>query len=222
MERSRQRHRSRPSFDRLAAAAATRTTIPNGNLSLTIIVFMKQIPLTGIPKASSYKTVKNRFIELALQYHPDVATNDNKNISDDDNAGDDNVETFVRLRIAFEAIREAADGSSRLEQDDDSSSWSDEEFRAWFYEETGHQDVMFRMDLQTRKEVVDIVKSDQAQGGLDKGGMWEMARAMAQQEESLLAKNNKNNKSKGENEAFKGIDSGATPQPSVRRRRGKG
>ncbi|KAL3926429.1 MAG: hypothetical protein SGARI_005613 [Bacillariaceae sp.] len=39
------------------------------------------------------------------------------------------------------------------------------------------------MDIQTRKEVIDM--SSQAQGGLDRGGMWEMARKMAEQEEML-------------------------------------
>lgn len=136
--------------------------------------------ILGIPKVSTYREVKHRFVELALQHHPDL------------NANGDSTE-FLRFRQAFERIRESQDGTARLgsdgpEEGGASTRWSsDEEFLAWFHEETSHQDVMFRMDLATRKEVMDIAKS-QSQGGLDRGGMWEMARAMAEQDQSLRKK----------------------------------
>ena len=133
--------------------------------------------ILGIPKSSSYQNVKQKFVELALKYHPDVSEN-----RDDDK----DVEEFIRLREAFEAIQENSDGSARLTKDGD-LSMSDEEFHAWFYEETGHHDVMFKMDLRTRKEVIEAA-TEQSQGGLDRGGMWEMARNMAQQQESLKNK----------------------------------
>ena len=133
--------------------------------------------ILGIPKVSTYHEVKRRFVELALQHHPDL------------NANGDSSE-FLRFRQAFEQIRESQDGTAQLgnEEDGSSSRWSsDQEFMAWFHEETGHQDVMFRMDLKTRKEVIDMANT-QSQGGLDRGGMWEMARAMAEQEDSLRNK----------------------------------
>jgi DnaJ-class molecular chaperone len=137
--------------------------------------------ILGISKGSSYKNVRRKFVELAMKHHPDVSEND-----------DGDVEEFVRLREAFETIRESEDGTARLTKDGE-TGWSDDEFQAWFHEETGHQDVMFRMDLNTRKEVINMANI-QSQGGLDKGGMWEMARVMAQQEESLK-KQKKNFKS---------------------------
>lgn len=163
--------------------------------------------ILGIPKNSSYEGVKRRFIDLALQHHPDVVSKD-----DDDTT---NVEEFIRLRQAFEAIRESSDGSARLAKEDD-SSWSDDNFQAWFYEETGHQDIMFKMDLGTRKEVIEIANS-QAQGGLDKGGMWEMARIMAQQQEDLKAKKSQHSK-----KSSVGLESGSNKEDknsSTRRRR---
>jgi hypothetical protein len=44
---------------------------------------------------------------------------------------------------------------ARLTKDGE-TDWSDDEFQAWFHEETGHQDVMFRIDLNTGKEVVNM------------------------------------------------------------------
>ncbi len=157
----------------------------------------------GIPKASTYHEVKRRFVELALQHHPDLSSN----------GGD--ASEFVRFRRAFEMIRETKEGHARLVEPKEESEWSDQEFQAWFYEETGHQDVMFRMDIATRKEVVDIANS-QSQGGLDRGGMWEMARSMAEQEKSLRQK-------KGDYTGTIGVESGETKEPVVssRRRRRK-
>jgi DnaJ-class molecular chaperone len=161
--------------------------------------------ILGIPKVSTYHEVKRRFVELALQHHPDL------------NANGDSTH-FLRFRQAFEMIRESQDGTARLcHPDDDAkgSTWSsDQEFMAWFHEETGHQDVMFRMDVATRKEVIDMARS-QSQGGLDRGGMWEMARAMAEQEESLRKKK------QDYHQGAIGIESGEEPAPSSRRRRRK-
>jgi DnaJ-class molecular chaperone len=159
--------------------------------------------ILGIPKASSYQEVKRRFVELALKHHPDLS----------DEQGDST--EFVRVRQAFEMIRETEDGRAKLSSAGDGSGWSDEEFQAWFFEETGHQDLLFRMDRATRKEVVEVANS-QSQGGLDRGGMWEMARSMAEQEESLRKK-------KGDFRGTIGIDSDEKGKPaaSPRRRRRK-
>ena len=167
----------------------------------------------GIPSSSSYEVVKRRFIDLALKLHPDVSASTSADAGVD---GGDGGLTFVRLRKAFEAIRKnKEDGSAGLVPSSSTSDWSEEEFRAWFNEETGHADVMFRMDCATRKEVVDLIKTNQAQGGLDKGGMWEMAKTMALQEANFKATKGK------EVRGSKGINSGETftVQRKVRRRR---
>lgn len=145
--------------------------------------------ILGMPKTSSYEEVKGRFLEMALQTHPDLVnqhqSSDDKDGQKSDGSSDPQrlVDDFVKLRQAFEAIRENSDGSARLAQDSEASSWSDESFQAWFCNETGHGDVMFQMDFKTRKEVAEA--ASQAQGGLDKGGMWEMARAMAEQQKNI-------------------------------------
>lgn len=161
--------------------------------------------ILGIPRASSYQEVKRRFVELALKHHPDLSSSSEEGDSTE----------FVRVRQAFEMIRETEDGSARLSCEGEGTGWSDEEFQAWFHEETGHQDVLFRMDIATRKEVIDIANS-QSQGGLDRGGMWEMARSMAEQQESLRKK-------KGDFKGTIGIasDEQEKPAASPRRRRRK-
>ena len=140
----------------------------------------------GIHKSATYDEAKRRFFELALQHHPDTSKSNNPNSSNNTNEDrDKNMKEFIRFRQAFEALREGKDGTIYTSDEEDGSLWSsDEEFNAWFYEETGHADIMFRMDIKTRKEVIDVFKN-QAQGGLDRGGIWEMARKMAEQEEML-------------------------------------
>ena len=181
--------------------------------------------ILGVPKNSTYDFVKRRFIELAMKTHPDVissspsSSNDHNDANVDENKRDA-ADEFIRLRQAFEAIREDLDdGTARLTTDgeDNNVAWSDDNYRAWFYEETGHQDVMFKMDLATRKEVIDI--ATQSQGGLDKGGMWEMARNMAEQERNF--RNQRNNNHHSNNSI--GLESGGPNQGSnsTRRRRRK-
>jgi DnaJ domain len=154
--------------------------------------------ILGIPKTSSYQEVKCRFVELALANHPDH--------SKDGSSAD-----FIRFRRAFECIKKNHDGCATESGGENSVGWTDEEFQAWFYEEIGHHDVLFRIDLASRKEIIDIANT-QSQGGLDRGGMWEMARAMAEQERNLRDKN--------EFSGSIGIDAGsAMEKPADSRRR---
>eukprot|EP00934_Nitzschia_sp_Nitz4_P001280 Nitzschia sp. Nitz4//scaffold322_size40381//18114//18731//NITZ4_007562-RA/size40381-processed-gene-0.22-mRNA-1//-1//CDS//3329547833//1280//frame0 len=154
--------------------------------------------ILGIPKNSSYDDVKKHFLQLALKHHPDLSG---------DEEGD--VEMFIRIRQAFEQIRETDCGGAAVSGEE--SYMSDQEFEVWFHEETGHQDVLFRMDITTRREVIDIANS-QSQGGLDRGGMWEMARSMAEQQKNF-------HKQKAGVKGTIAIDGESSPAPTSRRRR---
>lgn len=183
------------------------------DLPLRSIYKENPFDVLGIPKTSSYEAVKRRFLELALATHPDVANQQTQSNEDGTKTDPQHlVEDFVKLRQAFEAIRENTDGSSRLAEDSEASTWSDESFQAWFHNETGHSDVLFEMDLQTRKEVAEA--ASQAQGGLDKGGMWEMARAMAAQQEMMS-----NLKEKHSTNATQRVEAGSAASTGNQRRR---
>jgi len=163
----------------------------------------------GVPKVATYAEVKQRFLELALKHHPDHATTKRE-------CGDEGSSTrtddFIRFRQAFESLKEDMNGNvTRV--DEEESTWSDEEFNAWYHEETGHSDLMFRMDMKTRREVIDVV-NEQAQGGLDRGGMWEMARKMAEEERFLME-----NKNKIERKV--GLEQQSVSNSSLQRRRRK-
>jgi DnaJ-class molecular chaperone len=132
----------------------------------------------GVSKTSTYAEVKQKFLELALKHHPDHASEGESKRPDD----------FIRFRQAFESLKEDMDGNAtRLEEGE--SSWTDEEFEAWYYEETGSSEFMFKIDMKTRREVIDVYNKS-AQSGLDRGGIWEWARKMA--EEDAIMKENKN------------------------------
>lgn len=167
--------------------------------------------ILGIPESSIYQDAKRRFIELALQHHPDKTPDDTEKAH--------NMEQFVRFRQAFEILRDDGNGMATTDAKDESSVWSsDEEFNAWFYEETGHSDILFRMDIVTRKKVIDVA-NNQVQGGMDRGGMWEMARKMAEQEEILKDRKQNFDKTPLGVEGSKDIPSSSS---SVRRKRKRG
>ena len=113
-----------------------------------------------------YSDVKAAFVTLALEHHPDRTGG--------------NADDFLKVRRAFESIRELPDGSCAVSEDDD-LEWSDDSLSGWFFQETG-QGLSFHMDSSTRKEVTEVV-ANMSQSGLDKGGMWDMARMIAREEE---------------------------------------
>lgn len=113
-----------------------------------------------------YSDVKAAFVTLALEHHPDRTGG--------------NADDFLKVRRAFESIRELTDGSCTVSEDDD-LEWSDDSLSGWFFQETG-QGLSFHMDSSTRKEVTEVV-ANMSQSGLDKGGMWDMARMIAREEE---------------------------------------
>ena len=138
----------------------------------------------------SYSQVKAAFIKLALKHHPDRGGT---------------ADEFRRIRHAFESIRELPDGTctvvdtqqerGRQDHDDDyynpnddwwngnkkkNSNNTNHSLEDWFFHETGTR-LSFYMDSATRKEVAAVVAT-MSQGGLDKGGMWDMARMIARDE----------------------------------------
>lgn len=121
-------------------------------------------------KSTSYTDVKAAFVKLALVHHPDRSGGCK--------------DEFMKVRRAFESIRELPDGSCALvdERDD---YLDDDAMADWFFQETG-QNLSFRMNAETRKEVAQA--ANMSQGGLDRGGMWEMARMIAREEEASPSK----------------------------------
>jgi len=115
--------------------------------------------ILGVPKSSSFAHAKDAFLKLALMYHPDTSANKAENGS-----------TFAQLREALETIKD--------NQHEKHDSARKEDLEEWFTRSTGG--LSFYMDAGTRREVA--VASTMAQGGLDRGGMWKMARDVAQRE----------------------------------------
>uniref|UniRef100_A0A7S4AQN7 J domain-containing protein n=1 Tax=Pseudo-nitzschia australis TaxID=44445 RepID=A0A7S4AQN7_9STRA len=169
--------------------------------------------ILGVSNTATYAEVKQRFLELALKHHPDHSTTHSTSEDDNNSTSERSVVDFIRFRKAFESLKEDMDGTAS-QVENGASSWTDDEFKAWYYEETGHTDLKFRMDIKTRKEVIDVY-NQQVQGGLDRGGMWEMARRMAEEEAFLMKNKNKIKRTVGLHDAK------ADTNPSVQRRRRK-
>lgn len=130
-----------------------------------------------------YSTVKKAFFKLALQFHPDTADK----ITDTKAQNQDPAELFHQIRTAFESIIQDPDNPNMailrpLEDDDESNSiWKDNrEFDSWFQQETGHHaPFMFEMDPETMREVAEMTENNEG-GGLDRGGMWHLAKMVSQ------------------------------------------
>lgn len=115
--------------------------------------------ILGIPSNSSFAVVKQAFIKLALQTHPDQVGNQNGS-----------VEKFLRIRQAFESIQhESKNGGKNAGP----SGWSAEELQEWWRQETG-EFLSFHMSNQTRHEVIRAYHTMGPTAGRDKGGYWEM------------------------------------------------
>jgi curved DNA-binding protein CbpA len=135
----------------------------------------------GIPPNSSMETAQSAFIKLAIQHHPDTNEGDEKS-----------VQNFVRIRQAFERIRDhsknrAKDGTgSRKDDGDDSGykhppgSWTEDDFLQWFFEQTG-----MRLTSDQRQELVHLHRS-RIPGGRYDGPSWELARRLAFEQDAFL------------------------------------
>jgi DnaJ domain len=123
----------------------------------------------GIAKTSSYEHVKKAFLKLALEHHPDTSKS----------SPSSSAETFTQIRQAFESIQHVNGQATIVGAIPE--KWNDESLQSWFHQQTG-QNLSFRMDAATRRQVADAAAM--SPGGLDKGGMWELARTIASEEKS--------------------------------------
>lgn len=127
------------------------------------------LPLPNEADPPTWEQVRQAFVRLALVHHPDSRT-------DDDNDSSQSVQDFVKVRQAFETIRDrtfASTGGSSAHRD----AW-----QVWHGKESPVDFLMFDMNDKTRAEVIHVYKT-MSQGGKDQGGYWEMARQLAERDE---------------------------------------
>lgn len=143
-------------------------------------------------KSVTYNEVKKQFIKLAMLHHPDKLSQRKKGLSDEEKRNAS--KSFIYYRNAFESIKEMPNGGATYVgggpagSDDDHQKES--EFNSWFHKETGYTvpfsmgDIQTFMDPTVLKEVAEITKG-MSPGGLDKGGMWELAAHIRNQSEKI-------------------------------------
>ena len=127
----------------------------------------------GISNKSSYEEVKRAFVKLALEHHPDTSR-----------ASSPSVDRFTEIREAFESIQDV-NGQAVILAHMERHKWNHETLHDWFRRETG-QNLSFRMDAATRRQVA--AAASMSPGGLDRGGMWELARKIAREEKESPVK----------------------------------
>jgi len=131
-----------------------------------------------ISKESTYKSAKTSFLKIAMNNHPDVLNQRlDKNSPHYANEMKKAVDLFMKARKAFESLVEADDGSCvlRVEVEAINAMMTNEQFDAWFSNETGYTNpYQVNLDPKTMREVADATEA--MGGGLDRdGGMWTLA-----------------------------------------------
>lgn len=136
--------------------------------------------LLGIARDCSYVEVKRQFLRLAMKSHPDMvvipAEKENAEIR------------FVEIRAAFERIKPLQDGRAEAIAAIDDESYSTsagnsvrDGFDDWFYSETGSEALtQAYLDRKSKLEIRKFLKDNPTPGGIDRGGMWQLARMVAE------------------------------------------
>eukprot|EP00549_Striatella_unipunctata_P016212 CAMPEP_0118725484 /NCGR_PEP_ID=MMETSP0800-20121206/33166_1 /TAXON_ID=210618 ORGANISM="Striatella unipunctata, Strain CCMP2910" /NCGR_SAMPLE_ID=MMETSP0800 /ASSEMBLY_ACC=CAM_ASM_000638 /LENGTH=195 /DNA_ID=CAMNT_0006634189 /DNA_START=1345 /DNA_END=1932 /DNA_ORIENTATION=+ len=131
------------------------------------------LEILGLSKSATFSMAKAKFLELAMQNHPDSI----KSESDKKRA----VEKFIEIREAFESLVESKSGelSWSTKEEEKLSQMGREE---WFRGVTGHTmgDFMSRLQNHQIRELIEVSETMNP-GGLDKGGMWQLAAMMKNQ-----------------------------------------
>lgn len=131
-----------------------------------------------ISKESTYKAAKKSFLKIAMNNHPDVLNQRlDKNSPHYANEMKKAVDVFMKARKAFESLVEAEDGTCvlRVEVEAMDAMMTNEQFDAWFSNETGFTNpYQVNLDPKTMREVA--AATETMGGGLDRdGGMWTLA-----------------------------------------------
>ena len=114
--------------------------------------------ILGVATTASPEQVKTAFVTLALQHHPDTS----QKLS---------TERFTQIRQAFESIQEGGGGGGLA---------SGPVARPIVVRQHDSLQTTVHLDAATRREVAKVANMSHA--GLDKGGMWDFARMIAQEE----------------------------------------
>jgi DnaJ-class molecular chaperone len=134
----------------------------------------------GVPKTGAkYATAKKNFLKVAMNNHPDVMKQRLDEDSEDfEKEMKSAVDKFMRAKAAFEEIVEDDDGMCmlRIQAKAMDEMMNNEQFDAWFLNETGKTNSYgdFDLDPKTMREVAEATAK--MGGGLDRdGGMWTLA-----------------------------------------------
>lgn len=138
--------------------------------------------ILGVPPSSSFQTVQKAFVKLAFQHHPDTSMN-SATISKD----------FIRIREAFERIRDARQSGKPLSMVEEAEtgynntasnnkSWTENDFLVYFYRQTG-----VKLTSDQREELVHLYRN-RVQGGYAhySGHSWDLARRLVVEQEAFL------------------------------------
>jgi hypothetical protein len=125
--------------------------------------------ILGVPPSSSYQAVQKAFLKLALEYHPDTSSKDTS-------------EHFVRIRKAFENIRDGTDGTSYSDKgpSEPDSPWTEQDFLNWLCQNTG-----IKMTPVQRRELVHLHRS-RIPGAYYGGQMYDLARRVVHEQDAFF------------------------------------
>jgi curved DNA-binding protein CbpA len=122
--------------------------------------------ILGVPPSSSYQVVQKAFHKLALEYHPDTSSKDTS-------------EHFVRIRKAFENIRDGTPYSDKAQSDSD-LPFTEQDFLNYFWQNTG-----IKMTSVQRRELVHLYRS-RIPGAYYGGQMYDLAHRVVHEQDAFF------------------------------------
>jgi DnaJ-domain-containing protein 1 len=149
-----------------------------GGTSTSNLLSGNPFAVLGVAVNSSFVDVRLAFVKLALEHHPDRESG--------------STEKFLKVRKAFEEIQQGQngnDGSSEGNSRNSSrggrtpSGWTQDELREWYQDETGDF-ATFAITESTRQEVIRVYKTMLKSGKAVKGGYWDFARQLVEEEDA--------------------------------------
>ena len=141
--------------------------------------------ILGVPPSSSFRTVQKAFAKLAFEHHPDTKNDNDTSRTNRATISKD----FIRIREAFERIRDAKQSGKPLSMVDEatsvssttrSHSWTENDFLYYFHRQTG---VM--LTSEQRQELVNLYRT-RVKGSYYGGHSWDLARRLVAEQDAFL------------------------------------
>lgn len=202
---------TKESMQRHFLATIARKKVTSSRRFLSTTTVKNPFRVLGLPPSSSFPTVQKTFLKLAMKHHPDTASDDYSENTEN------NADTFVLIRAAFEQIRnEHSRQQLRPSDYNEEDLFTEQDFLDWFFESTG-----VRLTSSQRKEMVHLYwkQYHRLDGKHPHGQSWDLARRLVSFQDVFLRNREKPRRTSAESEDGASAEARTNNNINLRRKR---